>query len=125
MLSIIIAVLSIVYKDLIYSTLAPILTTIANLNTTISIPSSSTPFEGLPLIPSEDYLSTPSDMSISRAVRKVFLAPEKAEGAGARVRRAIGVPQLRNFSPFLMMDYFKASEGAGFPDHPHRGFESK
>ncbi|RQM08231.1 hypothetical protein DH86_00001429 [Scytalidium sp. 3C] len=105
-------------------TLAPILTTIANLNTTISIPSSSTPFEGLPLIPSEDYLSTPSDMSISRAVRKVFLAPEKAEGAGARVRRAIGVPQLRNFSPFLMMDYFKASEGAGFPDHPHRGFET-
>ena len=31
-------------------------------------------------------------------------AQEQAEGAGATVRRSIGTPQLRNFTPFLMLD---------------------
>ena len=55
-------------------------------------------------------------MSVSRAIRKVFLAVEQAEGAGAKVRRSIGTPQLRNFSPFLMLDHFSVKPGAGFPD---------
>ncbi|RYO85913.1 hypothetical protein DL762_004992 [Monosporascus cannonballus] len=63
-------------------------------------------------------------MSVSRAISKVFLAVEQAEGAGARVRRSIGTPQLRNFSPFLMLDHFSIKPGAGFPDHPHRGQET-
>lgn len=63
-------------------------------------------------------------MSIPRAIRTVFQAAEKAEGAGARVRRSIGIPQLRNFSPFLMLDHFTIGKGAGFPDHPHRGQET-
>ena len=58
----------------------------------------------------------PSDMSIPRTIRKVFLAVEQAEGAGARVRRSIGTPSLRNFSPFLMLDHFSIKPGAGFPD---------
>ncbi|GAA5974525.1 hypothetical protein JCM11641_002075 [Rhodosporidiobolus odoratus] len=58
---------------------------------------------------------------VSRSVTKAILAVETPEGAGAMVRRSIGTPQLRNFSPFLMLDNFKVSEGAGFPDHPHRG----
>lgn len=57
-----------------------------------------------------------SDMSIPRAIRKVFLAVEQAEGAGARVRRSVGTPHLRNFSPFLMLDHFSIKPGAGFPD---------
>ncbi|KAK3314653.1 RmlC-like cupin domain-containing protein [Apodospora peruviana] len=65
-----------------------------------------------------------SNMSISRAIKKVFLAIEQAEGAGARVRRSVGTPQLRNFSPFLMLDHFSIKPGAGFPDHPHRGQET-
>lgn len=63
-------------------------------------------------------------MSIPRTIRKAFLATEQAEGAGARVRRSIGTPQLRNFSPFLMLDHFSIKPGAGFPDHPHRGQET-
>ncbi|KAL9106074.1 MAG: hypothetical protein Q9227_008860 [Pyrenula ochraceoflavens] len=59
-----------------------------------------------------------------RTIQKVFLAQEQSEGAGARVRRSIGTPQLRNFSPFLMLDHFSISPGAGFPDHPHRGQET-
>ncbi|KAI9886293.1 MAG: hypothetical protein M1823_001902 [Watsoniomyces obsoletus] len=63
-------------------------------------------------------------MSIPRAIRQVFLAVEQSEGVGARVRRSIGTPKLRNFSPFLMLDHFSVSPGAGFPDHPHRGQET-
>ncbi|KAA8896296.1 RmlC-like cupin domain-containing protein [Sphaerosporella brunnea] len=63
-------------------------------------------------------------MSVARTIAKAFKAVEKAEGAGARVRRSIGVPQLRNFSPFLMLDHFSVNIGAGFPDHPHRGQET-
>ncbi|KJR84654.1 uncharacterized protein SPSK_09449 [Sporothrix schenckii 1099-18] len=66
----------------------------------------------------------PSTMTFPRHIRKVFVALEQAEGAGARVRRSIGTPALRNFSPFLMLDHFSIKPGAGFPDHPHRGQET-
>ncbi|KAF5100172.1 hypothetical protein D0Z00_001379 [Geotrichum galactomycetum] len=46
------------------------------------------------------------------------------EGHNSRVRRAIGIPEVRNFSPFLMLDHFSISAEAGFPDHPHRGQET-
>ncbi|UPL01754.1 hypothetical protein LCI18_012688 [Fusarium solani-melongenae] len=59
-----------------------------------------------------------------RAISKIFTALEQAEGAGARVRRAIGSTYQRNFSPFLMLDHMNGSSGAGFPDHPHRGQET-
>ncbi|KAI6366970.1 hypothetical protein MCOR25_005021 [Pyricularia grisea] len=65
-----------------------------------------------------------TDMSVPRTIRKVFMAIEQAEGAGARVRRSIGTPALRQFSPFLMLDHFSIKPGAGFPDHPHRGQET-
>ncbi|OHE92616.1 pirin [Colletotrichum orchidophilum] len=71
----------------------------------------------------DDHLYA-TDMSVPRAIRKVFLAVEQAEGAGARVRRSIGTPQLKNFSPFLMLDHFSIAPGSGFPDHPHRGQET-
>lgn len=73
-------------------------------------------------IPGEHLLA--SNMSVPRAIRKAFLAVETSEGVGARVRRSIGTPQLRNFSPFLMLDHFSVKPGAGFPDHPHRGQET-
>ncbi|KAK4108736.1 pirin-like protein [Canariomyces notabilis] len=63
-------------------------------------------------------------MSAPRAIRQAFLALQQSEGAGALVRRSIGTSNLRNFSPFLMLDHFSVSPGAGFPDHPHRGQET-
>lgn len=57
-------------------------------------------------------------------VTKLFQAKWKGEGAGATVRRAIGVSELPDLDPFLMMDFFKVRLPAGFPDHPHRGFET-
>ncbi|EGN93236.1 hypothetical protein SERLA73DRAFT_189736 [Serpula lacrymans var. lacrymans S7.3] len=59
--------------------------------------------------------------SVSRNVVKKILAVETPEGAGALVRRSIGSMNLRNLTPFLMLDHFHVSKGAGFPDHPHRG----
>lgn len=61
---------------------------------------------------------------VSRAVDKKVLSREQGEGAGARVRRSIGNAALRNFDPFLMLDEFRVPLTAGFPDHPHRGFET-
>ncbi|KEY74645.1 hypothetical protein S7711_08412 [Stachybotrys chartarum IBT 7711] len=59
-----------------------------------------------------------------RAIGKIFTAIEQAEGAGDRIRRSIGTMHQRNFSPFLMFDHMADSNGAGFPDHPHRGQET-
>ncbi len=50
------------------------------------------------------------------------------EGAGVTVNRTIGTPALRNFDPFIMLDYFGSDVPdeyiAGFPSHPHRGFST-
>lgn len=59
-----------------------------------------------------------------RRVCKVVLSVEQSEGVGARVRRSIGRRELKNLDPFLMLDEFGISKPAGFPDHPHRGFET-
>jgi hypothetical protein len=87
-------------------------------------PPTTTPiFGGLPVLPPTPIYGKDkaANMSVPRTIRKAFLAVEQAEGAGARVRRSIGTPQLKNFSPFLMLDHFTIKPGAGFPDHPHRG----
>ncbi|KAI5450859.1 RNA pol II transcription cofactor [Naganishia albida] len=57
----------------------------------------------------------------SRKAVKSVLAIEQSEGVGAKVRRSIGSPALRNLTPFLMLDHFTIGKGAGFADHPHRG----
>uniref|UniRef100_A0ACD5WHI8 Uncharacterized protein n=1 Tax=Avena sativa TaxID=4498 RepID=A0ACD5WHI8_AVESA len=59
-----------------------------------------------------------------RAVVKKLLSEAQSEGQGATVRRSIGRHELRNLDPFLMLDEFSVSKPAGFPDHPHRGFET-
>lgn len=60
----------------------------------------------------------------SRSVSKIFSSKSQAEGNGARVRRSIGRPELSTFDPFLLLDEFLVAPPAGFPDHPHRGFET-
>ena len=43
---------------------------------------------------------------------------------GAKVRRFIGVKHNEHLDPFLMLDLARVRLPAGFPDHPHRGFET-
>ncbi|XP_061367653.1 pirin-like protein [Gastrolobium bilobum] len=59
-----------------------------------------------------------------RLVVKKVLARSQHEGDGAVVRRGIGRSELKNLDPFLMLDHFSVSPPGGFPDHPHRGFET-
>ncbi|PKA50480.1 Pirin-like protein [Apostasia shenzhenica] len=59
-----------------------------------------------------------------RSVVKKFQAKPQNEGDGAVVRRSIGRYELNYFDPFLLLDEFSVAAPAGFPDHPHRGFET-
>jgi hypothetical protein len=58
----------------------------------------------------------------------VYEARPTIEGAGVRLRRVFGQPEVPHFDPFLLLDDFRASDPsdflAGFPWHPHRGIET-
>ncbi|TMW65580.1 hypothetical protein Poli38472_008222 [Pythium oligandrum] len=60
----------------------------------------------------------------ARQIAFKFVAKEQTEGVGARVRRSIGSYKLDGIDPFLMLDEFNVGLPGGFPDHPHRGFET-
>jgi len=66
-------------------------------------------------------------MSIRPVVRTIR-GMATSDGAGVKLTRVIGSPQLMELDPFLMLDEFGTDRPedyiAGFPDHPHRGFET-
>ncbi|MGB9853757.1 MAG: pirin family protein [Candidatus Bathyarchaeales archaeon] len=59
-----------------------------------------------------------------RKVSRKVIAVETLEGAGARVKRVFPTSQLSHFDPFVLLDEFFVEPPAGFPSHPHRGFEA-
>lgn len=64
----------------------------------------------------------------SRELRQIVNGDQVSDGAGVQLKRIIGSPQLNMLDPFLMLDAFGSDQPqeylAGFPPHPHRGFET-
>ena len=67
-------------------------------------------------------------MSDYRNVTRIVNGTETSDGAGVSLRRYIATPQLDMLDPFLLLDMFSSDNPddyiAGFPPHPHRGFET-
>jgi redox-sensitive bicupin YhaK (pirin superfamily) len=58
-----------------------------------------------------------------RRAKRVVRGRDTSDGAGVRLKRVIGSPELDHVDPFLLLDEFRSDEAsdylAGFPDHPH------
>ncbi len=64
----------------------------------------------------------------SRSVEQLVAGQETSDGAGVKLTRVLTRNLQRRLDPFLMLDAFGSDDPddyiAGFPDHPHRGFET-
>ncbi len=63
-----------------------------------------------------------------RTLQRTIPAVATSDGAGVKLRRSLGSAQFQRLDPFLMLDEFRSDDPkdylAGFPPHPHRGFET-
>ena len=65
---------------------------------------------------------------IVRELKSVTSGRPAMDGDGVKMTRLIGTPELNMLDPFLLLDAFGSDQAqdyiGGFPDHPHRGFET-
>ena len=64
----------------------------------------------------------------SRRLQQIIRSVATSDGAGVSLRRSLGQSHAARVDPFLMLDEFSSDDPddyiAGFPSHPHRGFET-
>jgi hypothetical protein len=64
----------------------------------------------------------------ARRVERLVTGQATSDGAGVKLTRVLTQPLQRRLDPFLMLDAFGTDNPddyiGGFPDHPHRGFET-
>ena len=65
---------------------------------------------------------------ITRELQTLTSGQPVSDGDGVKMTRVIGTPELNMLDPFLLFDAFETDQVqdyiGGFPDHPHRGFET-
>ena len=66
---------------------------------------------------------------MSRTIARVIPSVHTLEGGGVQIHRAFPIPQIEDIDPFLLLDRmgpidYRPGDSIGFPDHPHRGFET-
>ena len=65
---------------------------------------------------------------MNKEITRVIPGVLTSDGAGVRLRRSLGGQDRQRLDPFLMLDEFSSNDPndyvAGFPPHPHRGFET-
>lgn len=65
----------------------------------------------------------------TRQLAAVISGKNTSDGVGVKLKRIVSPPQQKNvFDPFILLDEFGSDQPTdyvgGFPDHPHRGFET-
>lgn len=73
-------------------------------------------------------ITAPAMLARPRAVERLVLGQATSDGAGVKLTRVLTQDLQRRLDPYLMLDAFGSDQRddyiAGFPDHPHRGFET-
>ena len=71
---------------------------------------------------------TASIVTSPRRIERLVSGQRTSDGAGVKLTRVLTQELQQRLDPFLMLDAFGSDQAddylAGFPDHPHRGFET-
>jgi redox-sensitive bicupin YhaK (pirin superfamily) len=81
-------------------------------------------------MPSKPWKNKPhmNTLAHPRRIERLITGQATSDGAGVKLTRVLTQDLQQRLDPFLMLDNFASDDpddyGAGFPDHPHRGFET-